>query len=151
MVIKSLFREVPELAPTNITELCLHRRPADEPDYTFQIDATTGFKRSWREFKARVGDAMTALAAPESLGGLGLQLENKEIVGVLSPNALVGVSLQRVERSADVNWDVLGLCYDNVCLVGTHDPYLPTLILLNSRRASTSASRLDRLSALRAS
>jgi hypothetical protein len=89
MYLKSLYRDVPAFPPTNIYDYCLLRRPESEPDYTFQIDATDGRKRSWKEFKARVAHAMTALGAPEGQGGLGLRPENGEIVGVLSPNALV--------------------------------------------------------------
>jgi hypothetical protein len=93
MLLKSLYRDVPAFPPTNIHDFCLHRRPADEPDYTFQVDAATGRKRSWREFKTRVAHAMTALGASESQGGLDLRPENGEIVGVLSPNSLVSTVL----------------------------------------------------------
>jgi hypothetical protein len=92
MYLKSLYPDIPEFPPTNIHDVCLSRRPADAPDFCFQIDGATGQTRSWNEVKARVAHAMTALGAPESKGGLDLRPENGEIVGVLSPNSLVSSS-----------------------------------------------------------
>jgi hypothetical protein len=84
--LKSLYRPVEDFEPINVQDFCLNRRPADEPDHVFHIDATTGKERTWREFKTRVSHAMTALGSSQ---GLGLRPENGEIVGVLSPNAMV--------------------------------------------------------------
>jgi hypothetical protein len=89
MRITSPWPEVPEFPPTNISDHCLLRRPADSPDHIFQIDATNGYTRSWNEFKTRVVHARTALGAPESQGGLGLRPGAGETVGILSPNSLV--------------------------------------------------------------
>ncbi|KDQ62797.1 hypothetical protein JAAARDRAFT_30700 [Jaapia argillacea MUCL 33604] len=93
MTIKSMFPPVPPLTPTNVHNF-LFRRP-DQPfaNYTLHIDAVTGKKRSSHEFLERAYDGATALASPPSEGGLGLEPETGEMVGILSPNCMDYIAL----------------------------------------------------------
>ncbi|KAF9240269.1 acetyl-CoA synthetase-like protein [Melanogaster broomeanus] len=94
MYYQSLFPPLPEIPAQNVHHL-LFNRPDQKPwlDYTFQIDALTGTKRSFREFLERVRDGATALGSDIENGGLGIRRENEEIVGVLSENSLDYVAL----------------------------------------------------------
>jgi hypothetical protein len=87
MHLKSMYPPIPPPGDQNVHDF-IFRRPdvAEWPDFTAQIDATTGKKRSFREFLERVYDGATALGAQEVLG---LRAEDNEIVGILSDNCLV--------------------------------------------------------------
>jgi len=87
---KSLFPDPPKVPESNIHHLLFNRPDQKEwPDYTLFMDATTGQRRSFREFAERVRDGATALGADVAQGGLGLRPENGEVVGILSENCLV--------------------------------------------------------------
>lgn len=60
-------------------------------DFTLHIDGVSGRKRSYFQFLSRVEDGATALGAPVSSGGLGLQAEAGEMVGLLGPNNMVSL------------------------------------------------------------
>ncbi|KAJ3555619.1 hypothetical protein NM688_g2475 [Phlebia brevispora] len=62
--------------------------PESIKDHTLYIDAISGRKRSFVEFRERIYDAATALSAPPSQGGLGIDGANGEIVGIYSHNCL---------------------------------------------------------------
>ncbi|OCH91611.1 acetyl-CoA synthetase-like protein [Obba rivulosa] len=85
--------DVPPLPPLNIHDL-LFRRPdrVDIPDYPLHVDGLTGRTRTYYEFLERVHDGATALSAPASEGGLGLQPE-KDMVGIYSFNCLDYITL----------------------------------------------------------
>ncbi|KIJ17594.1 hypothetical protein PAXINDRAFT_167606 [Paxillus involutus ATCC 200175] len=86
---KSLFPPLPEIPPQNVHHILLNRPEQKAwPDYTFQVNASTGVTRSFREFLGRVRDGATALGSDVKDGGLGIRRENDEIVGVLSENSL---------------------------------------------------------------
>ena len=63
----------------------------DTPDYTLYIDAVSGRERSYYEFREMVRDGATALGAPVSEGGLGLNALADDIVGIYSYNCMVSV------------------------------------------------------------
>lgn len=84
---KSLFPEIRSLPEVNaVTDMLYRPEQSSWPDYTAQIDATTGQKRTFTQFRERAGLGATALGAPE---GLGLCPENSDTVGILSENCLV--------------------------------------------------------------
>jgi hypothetical protein len=68
------------------------------PDFTRFIDASTGKRYSDREFLESVYDGATALGTPVSEGGLGLQPEDREIIGILSDNCVVSAPVQQTGR-----------------------------------------------------
>lgn len=89
MVIKSLYPDIPAIPPTNVHNV-LFRRPEQKAwtNHTLHIDATTGKKRSYREFYERVIDGATALGSPVSEKGLGLKGEDGELVGIMAENCM---------------------------------------------------------------
>lgn len=90
MYLQSMFPEVPSLPEMNAHDIFFNRpEQAAWPDYTLHIDAKTGKKRTFREFKERVKLGATALGAPVSAGGLGLRAEDGEIIGIMSHNSSV--------------------------------------------------------------
>ena len=90
MYLKSLYPWPPPVPDTNVY-YCMFGPESDAPikDYVLHIDALSGKKRMYHEFRERVRDAATALGAPASEGGLGLNGEAGDIVGILSHNAMV--------------------------------------------------------------
>ena len=89
VLIKSLFDDIPSLPDTNFHHLLFNREDQKAwPDFTVQIDALTGRRRTYREFLARVRDGATALGSPIADGGLGLTGEDSEIVGIMSDNSM---------------------------------------------------------------
>ncbi|KAF9222994.1 acetyl-CoA synthetase-like protein [Gyrodon lividus] len=94
MYYKSLFPPVPEIPAQNVHHIIFNRPDQKAwPDYTFQVDALTGTRRSFREFLERVRDGATALGSDVNDGGLSVRPENDEIVGILSENSLDYVAL----------------------------------------------------------
>jgi hypothetical protein len=89
MPVKSLYPDPPLPGDSNIHHLLLNRRDQKGwPDYTLHIDAVTGQKRMYRDFRERVHDGATALGISVADGGLGLRAENGELVGILSENSM---------------------------------------------------------------
>ncbi|KAJ7490693.1 hypothetical protein FB451DRAFT_1389459 [Mycena latifolia] len=107
MHIKSLFPALPPLPEVNIhhvmfgrpdqasnmfdhslPERALSEAQADWPDYTIQIEEKTGRKRTFKDLVKRIGVGATALGAKVSDGGLGLNGDGDEIIGLLGDNSL---------------------------------------------------------------
>ncbi|KAH7915464.1 hypothetical protein BJ138DRAFT_1176554 [Hygrophoropsis aurantiaca] len=91
---KSLFPDIPDFPEQNVHHL-LFNRPEQESwaDYTLLVDATSGYRRSFREFLERVRDGGTALGTAVEQGGLSIRPENEEIIGILSENCLDYITL----------------------------------------------------------
>ena len=90
MLLKSPYPEPLATPGVNIHHLVFHRpEQVDWKDFTLYIDAKTGRKTSFRKFVNLVQLCATALGAPVGEGGLGLQKEDGEIVGIISPNSVV--------------------------------------------------------------
>ncbi|KAG6883329.1 hypothetical protein C0993_006807 [Termitomyces sp. T159_Od127] len=91
---RSMFPDVPAMPEMNAHDIFFNRPDqAQWPDHTLHIDAKTGKKRTFREFKERVRLGATALGAPVSAGGLGLRAEDGEIIGIMSHNSSDYVAL----------------------------------------------------------
>lgn len=94
MLVQSPFPEPPLLVDANAYNVLLNRPDQrDWKDYTLHVDAVTGRKRSFYEFRERVQDAAAALGGPVSDGCLGLSAEHKEMVGIISENSSASSSL----------------------------------------------------------
>ena len=92
MYIKSPYPDIPNSTEGNV-HYALFQRPdqAQWPeDFTLHIDARTGKKRTYREFLERIRLGATAIGGPVSEGGLGLQGEDGELVGIMGWNSSVG-------------------------------------------------------------
>ncbi len=91
MHLKSPYPPVPAVPDSNIHHCLFNPLPGQPtaPDYTLHVDATSGYKRSWFEFRELVLDGATALASSVSIGGLGLSSEAGDMVGIFSHNCLV--------------------------------------------------------------
>jgi len=63
---------------------------ADWPDFTAHVEYHTGKKYSFKEVCARINYLATALGAPTSLEGLGLEAGSGERIGIMSDNSSVG-------------------------------------------------------------
>ncbi|KAJ7885769.1 hypothetical protein B0H14DRAFT_3082262 [Mycena olivaceomarginata] len=89
MLIKSFFPPLPPLPEVNLHHV-LFGRPdqAEWPDYTIQIEAKTGRKRTYKEMVHRIDLGATALSAKVSDGGLGLSADGGEMIGLLGENSL---------------------------------------------------------------
>lgn len=83
---------MPPTPDVNIHEL-LFTSPLPVPisDYTLHIDALTGRKRTRNEFYEEVRDGATALGAPITDSGLGLNGEHGDLIAIYSTNSLVGL------------------------------------------------------------
>jgi hypothetical protein len=90
MYLKSPYPDVPPTPEMNVHHLFFSRPDqAEWKDYTLQIDGETGKQRTFREFVDRLQLGLAVLGAPEAEGGLGLDTQNGEIVGIMSPNSMV--------------------------------------------------------------
>ncbi|KAJ7621905.1 hypothetical protein DFH06DRAFT_1009543 [Mycena polygramma] len=87
MHIKSFFPPLPPLPEVNVHHV-LRTEQAEWPDYTIQIEEKTGRKRTYKEMAARVDLGATALGAEVADGGLGLNADGDEMVGLLGDNSL---------------------------------------------------------------
>ncbi|KAG6852118.1 hypothetical protein C0991_002977, partial [Blastosporella zonata] len=88
MYLKSPFPDVPAPQEINAHHIFFNRpEQAEWPDYTLHIDAKTGKKRTFRQFKERVQLGATALGGPVADGGLGIRVEHGEIIGIMSHNS----------------------------------------------------------------
>ncbi|KAJ6553184.1 hypothetical protein B0H19DRAFT_1155868 [Mycena capillaripes] len=89
MHVQSLFPPLPPLPDANVYNFMFGRADqVDASDYTIHIEEKTGRKRTYTELAKRVGLGATALGAPVSDGGLGLNGDGGEIIGVLGDNSL---------------------------------------------------------------
>ncbi|KAF5377931.1 hypothetical protein D9615_006730 [Tricholomella constricta] len=97
MYLKSPYPDVPPVPETNAHNVFFNRpEQAAWPDYTAQIDALTGTRRSFRELVERIRLGATALGTPASQGGqVGLRDGGggDEIVGIMSHNSMDYVTL----------------------------------------------------------
>lgn len=100
MYLKSPYPDVPPTPEINVHRLCFRRPDQDEwKDYTLQISARTGKRRTFHEFLDRLQLGMTALGAPVAEGGLGLGTqEDGEMVGIMSQNSMVWLSHSYLHR-----------------------------------------------------
>lgn len=89
--IESPYPRVPPLPPANFHSWLFENPPANQlpKDHVLHVDGLTGDNRTFGQFLERIKDGATALAAPLSDDGLGVQPGSNEIVGILSPNCLV--------------------------------------------------------------
>lgn len=77
---------------------------AEWPDYTIHIEAKTGRERTYKELMNDIAVGATALGASVSAGGLGLNGDGDEIIGILGDNSLVcGSSCRPISRLTDKN------------------------------------------------
>src|ERR1700722_17910790 len=90
MYVRSIYPPVPPLEDKNAHYTIL-RRPdqAEWPNYTLYIDIVTGKKLMFYEFLERIHHGATYLGTPLSGGGLGINPDNGDIVGILSDNCIV--------------------------------------------------------------
>ncbi|KAJ7506818.1 hypothetical protein B0H11DRAFT_1903590 [Mycena galericulata] len=100
----SAFPPLPSLPEANVHHVMLGRpdqassiasiwrstkwKQAEWPDYTIYIEEKTGRKRTFRETKNRISLGAAALGASVSDGGLDLNGNGDEIVGLLGDNSL---------------------------------------------------------------
>ncbi|ESK94691.1 4-coumarate- ligase [Moniliophthora roreri MCA 2997] len=88
MYLKSPYPDPPPVVDLNAHYAFFHRpEQAQWSDFTFQIDAATDKKRTYKEFVGRVKAGATALSTPVADGGLGLSSEG-EMVGIMSENSV---------------------------------------------------------------
>lgn len=92
MHIKSPYFDLPTTPDANVFHYLWDR--ADQAswpgDLTLYIDAKSGRKWTYQEFRERVRAAATALTVPVSEGGLGIQAKN-EVVAIISQNTVVSI------------------------------------------------------------
>lgn len=99
MYLKSLYPWPPPVPDSNVHNCMFGSESDAQPeDYLLHIDAPSGKKRTYYEFRERVRDAATALGASVSDGGLGVSAEMGDIVGILSHNSMVRPFLARKAR-----------------------------------------------------
>lgn len=80
----------PPVPDANIHELMFNAPTGlPVPDYDLHVDIATGRKRTFYEFKELIRDGATALAAPISIGGLGISAQKRDMVGIYSHNSMV--------------------------------------------------------------
>ncbi|EEB92720.1 hypothetical protein MPER_08731 [Moniliophthora perniciosa FA553] len=88
MYLKSPYPDPPPVVDLNAHYAFFHRpEQAQWPDFTFQIDAATDKKHTYKEFVERVKAGATALGTPVADGGLGLSPEG-EMIGIMSENSV---------------------------------------------------------------
>ncbi|KAJ7169220.1 hypothetical protein C8R43DRAFT_1155725 [Mycena crocata] len=89
MHLKSPFPPLPPLPEVNVHHVLLGRPDqADRADYTIQIEEDSGRKRTFKEMVKRIGWGATALGAKVADGGLELNGDSEEMVGLLGDNSL---------------------------------------------------------------
>ncbi|KAJ7641374.1 hypothetical protein FB45DRAFT_900036 [Roridomyces roridus] len=89
MYIKSTFPPLPPVPEVNVHHI-LFGRPdqAEWPDFNLYIEEKTGRKRTFKDLYKRIEGGATALGAPVAEGGLGLNGDGEEIVGLVGDNSL---------------------------------------------------------------
>lgn len=89
MYLKSPYPDPPPAVDLNAHYAFFHRpEQAQWPDFTYQIDAATDKRQTFKQFVARVKAGATALGTPVADGGLGL-MGSEEMVGIMSENSIV--------------------------------------------------------------
>lgn len=132
MYLKSPYPPLPPIPHENVHHYMFNTTASqDIPDYTLHIDAISGRRRSWQEFRDRVYDGASALGAPLSQGGLGLDAANGDIVGIYSHNCLVDHLFYLVVVYTHPH---LGLYRTGTLFTGHNDSHLATIRLCNSIR-----------------
>ncbi|KAJ7878869.1 hypothetical protein B0H14DRAFT_2711162 [Mycena olivaceomarginata] len=101
MYIQSPYPALPRLPEVNVHNVMFGRaNQAEWPDYTIHIEAKTGRERTYKELMNDIAVGATALGASVSAGGLGLNGDGDEIIGILGDNSLeyydLVVSLLRI-------------------------------------------------------
>ena len=92
MYLKSPYPDPPALPDVNAHHIYFKRpQQAEWPDYVVHVDVETDERVMYRDFTARIQDLATGLGAPLHQGGMGLQAEDGEIVGILAENSSVSV------------------------------------------------------------
>jgi hypothetical protein len=90
MIYESHYAEPPPIPDQNaVLHYLYHPNQKEWQDYTLYIEANSGKKISFFEFRKRVEDGITALGGDVSHGGLGLG--DNDIVGIVSENSIVCV------------------------------------------------------------
>ncbi|KAF9013097.1 hypothetical protein BDQ17DRAFT_1419276 [Cyathus striatus] len=88
MYIKSPYPNPSPLPPTNAYNFLYNRDDQKQwKDFTAHIDSLTGKKKLFSELKADVQELGTALGAPTSQGGLGLNGDGGEMIGIMGENS----------------------------------------------------------------
>ncbi|KAF9013094.1 hypothetical protein BDQ17DRAFT_1342723 [Cyathus striatus] len=94
MFIKSPFPSPPALPPTNVYNFLYNREDQKEwKDFTALIDSASGKKKLFSELKSDVQELGTALGAPTSQGGLGLNGDGGEIISIMGENSFEYITL----------------------------------------------------------
>ncbi|KAJ7182347.1 hypothetical protein C8R43DRAFT_869121 [Mycena crocata] len=97
MYIKSPFPPLPPLPEVNVHHVMFGRPEQASsilwPDYTIHIDDRTGRRRTYKELQRDIALTATALGAKVFDGGLGLDGEGDEIIGVLGNNSMEYIDL----------------------------------------------------------
>ncbi|KAJ7342708.1 hypothetical protein DFH08DRAFT_1010977 [Mycena albidolilacea] len=102
MYIQSPYPALPRLPEVNVHNVMFGRENQAGwwPDYTIHIEAKTGRERTYKELMNAIAVGATALGASVSAGGLGLNGDGDEIIGMLGDNSLeyydLVVSLLRI-------------------------------------------------------
>lgn len=88
--LKSPYPQIPPIPDRNVHETLMQPPNGVHPaEFTLHVDAVTGKKRTYTEFKRAVELGSTALGAPVADGGLGLSAEAGHMIGLYSPNCMV--------------------------------------------------------------
>lgn len=94
MHLKSKFPQPPRVPDANAHYAMFGLPDYPQPeDFTVNIDAPSGRTRSYYELRQIIKEGATALAAPESAGGLGLSAEAGHMVGIYSHNCMDYVAM----------------------------------------------------------
>jgi hypothetical protein len=92
LLIKSPYPDPPFTSDLNAVQFLWNHSDRTEwpEDLTMYIDARTGCRRTYQEFRERVHLVATMLTTSASEGGLGIRVgEDGEIVGIMSQNSMV--------------------------------------------------------------
>ena len=91
MILESPYPSIPEPSSfQNYYSWILERPEVGQwPNYLAYIEGGTGKSYRLRHFIQRVEDLAGALAGPEARGGINLQMDTSEMVGILSENNIV--------------------------------------------------------------
>ncbi|KAJ7321145.1 hypothetical protein DFH08DRAFT_889999 [Mycena albidolilacea] len=89
MPIHSLYPPLPPVPDANVVHTMFGRPDqAEWPDYTIHVEEKTGRKRTYKHFLKQVELGATALGAKLSHGGLGLNGDGDEMIGLMGDNSL---------------------------------------------------------------
>lgn len=89
MIYESYYPDPPPIPDQNAILHYIYREDQKQwKDYTLFIEANTGARISFFDFRKRVEDGITALGGQKEHGGLGLN-GGTDIVGIVSENNIV--------------------------------------------------------------